>query len=417
MEIRNLDGDILAYGSSVASILKAETSSRVHPLNRKSFKRADLRDLVLEGAVICASNNRKSARRSDFMGADFSGSKLKGAQFSGLDLRGADFTGCDLRDTSFVVCDLTGVCFDDVDASEFTDEHKTGHTTWFMDCIFDQVRATGADFQEAHLGAISATRAVFKDCIFEDAGFNGDWDGATFIKCNLEDSNPGTYAASVPGARFGVNLLNCNTKDILLKGCPTTPTTLPDDYVETPDEAWDEDGFEVEGADDAFDLKRKAAESVKEAGRAAMMARYQAMADKILAQDAARNKAQKVVRDRHASDRRTRAKATAPKVDALPLLSGEFGLPQWTGVGDVYQVKVTFNQPLASGYATVRDQGFTVDGGRITRAKRVDGRSDKWGLTIRKIGSPSLIRITSTNALRAKGNRGLASPISVTITV
>ena len=415
MVIRNLDGDILATGSSMESILKAETSSRVHPLNRKSFKRADLRSRVLEGAVICASNNRKSARRSDFMGADFSGSKLKGAQFSGLDLRGADFNNCDLRDTSFVLCDLTGVCFDDVDASGFTDEHKTGRTTWFMDCILDQVRATGADFQEAHIGAISAARAMFRDCIFEDTGFNGDWDGATFIKCNLEDSNPGSYVDTVAGARFGVGFLNCNTKDILLDGCPTTPTTLPDDYVETPDEAWDEDGFEVEGADDAFDLKRKVAESVKNAGRAALMAKYQAMADKILAQDAARQKAQGVVRDQHLIARQTRAKAAAAKVAALPPLEGSFDPQSISTKGSVYQIMVTFNQPLASGYATVRDQGFLVEGGRITRARRVDGRSDKWELTIQKTGDLSEVNVTSTESLRAKGNRGLASPIYITI--
>ena len=416
MEIRNLDGDILATGESVGSILEAETSSRVHPLHRKSFKRADLRSRVLESAVICASNNRKSARRSDFMGADFSGSKLKGAKFSGLDLRGADFTGCDLRDTSFVVCDLTGVCFDKVDASAFTDEHKTGRSTWLMDCILDQVRATDADFQEAHIGAISAARAVFRDCIFEDTGFNGDWDGATFIKCNLEDSNPGSYVDTVAGARFGVGFLNCNTKDILLKGCPTTPTTLPDDYVETPDEAWDEDGFEVEGADDAFDSKRKAAESERSAGRAAMIARYQALADKILAKDAAHQEVQRIARVRHISDRRTRAKAAAPKVAALPPLGGAFD-PQPFSIAGGVRIRVTFNQPLASGYATVRDQGFTVNGGQITRAKRVDGRSDRWELTIKRIGDPSEISITSTDALRAKGNRGLASPISVTIKV
>ena len=420
MKIRNLDGDILATGISMESILKAETSSRVHPLHRKSFKRADLRSRVLEGAVICASNNRKSARRSDFMGADFSRSKLKGAQFSGLDLRGAKFNDCDLRDVSFVVCDLTGACFDDVDASAFTDEHKTGKSTWFMDCILDQVRADGADFQEAHIGVVSAARAVFRNCTFEDAGFNGDWDGATFLKCNLEDANPGTYVEGGEGARFGVNLLDCNTKDILLKGCPTTPTTLPEDYVETPDESWDGDGFEVEGVDDAFEMKSKAAAS---AGRAEMLARYQAIADKILAQDAAQQKAQRVFRDQHQSDRLRRVKAAVPKVAASPPLSGSFD-PQPssmserepTPAGEV-RIRVTFNQPLASGYATVRDQGFTVDGGRITGAKRVDGRSDRWELTVQTVGDPSEISITSTDALRAKGGRVLASPISVTIKV
>ena len=417
MEILNLDGEILATGLTVNAILEAETSSRVHPLRRKSFKRADLRDLDLDSAVICASNNQKSSRRSDFMGADFSGSKLKGVNFSGLDLRGANFAGCDLRDTSFVVCDLTGVCFDDVDASAFTDAYKTGRSTWFMDCILDQVRATSADFREAHIGAISATRAVFHDCVFEDAGFNGDWDGATFLHCNLEDSNPGSYLASVLGARFGVSLLHCNTKDILLKGCPTTPTTLPDDYVETPDVAWDKDGFEVEGMDDAFDLKRKAAESIRNAGRVAMMARYQALADKILAQDAIRDKARRVARNRHIGDRRRQVRLATKKVANLCPLEGSFTSYPKSIEGAVFKIQVAFNQPLSVGYATIRDHGFTVLGGYVTGARRVDGRSDRWEIKIRKDGGTKAITITSTAALKAKGNRGLSSPISTTMLV
>ena len=43
--------------------------------------------------------------------------------------------------------------------------------------------------------------------------------------------------------------------------------------------------------------------------------------------------------------------------------------------GSFYRKRITFNRPLATGYATVRDQGFSVSGGRVTGARRVDRRS------------------------------------------
>ena len=55
MEIRNLNGDIDCQRAlNAKAILEAETSARVHTLRRKSFKRADLKNLDLEGAKICA---------------------------------------------------------------------------------------------------------------------------------------------------------------------------------------------------------------------------------------------------------------------------------------------------------------------------------------------------------------------------
>ena len=430
-EIRNLDNNVIASGADVKAILKAETSARVHPMYRKSFKRADLGGLDLEGAEVCASSDVYSSRRSDFMGTDFSGSKLKGATFAGIDLRAANFTGCDMRGVSFILCDLRGACLDDVDMSGYT-EDKTGHVAWISECVLDRMRASGADFQEAQMSAKSAANATFRDCNFEDAGFKGDWNDATFFSCNLEDTFPGSYSGR--GAKFMVHLTDdCITTDMLLLNCTGTPTTFPADFVEVPDEAWDEDGFEVEHPDDAFEESRKTAAAAERkriyALAAKMMAqddiraaearkaRQQAQADELRAAAARREKEAQRLRDVVEAARQQRAQAIAPKVAALPPLTGEFEQGLESQEGTVYRKRITFNRPLATGYATVRDQGFDVTGGRITGARRVDRRSDRWELTIHSDGTSGNMVITSTDALRGKGGRTLQTPIKTTITV
>ncbi|WP_419932258.1 cadherin-like beta sandwich domain-containing protein [Candidatus Poriferisodalis sp.] len=52
------------------------------------------------------------------------------------------------------------------------------------------------------------------------------------------------------------------------------------------------------------------------------------------------------------------------------------------GPGSQTTVRVRFSEPLDVSYTTMRDEAFEVDGARITRAKRVDGRSDLWDLTL-----------------------------------
>ena len=431
MQIKNLDGGVISEGANAKVILEVDTSPRVHTLRRKSFKRANLRNLNLEGAKICASSDVKSSRRSDFMGADFAGAKLKGAQLVGLDLRAANFTGCDMRGVAFALCDMRGACLDDVDMSGYT-EDKTGHVSWISECILDRLRASDADFQEAQMNAKSAEGAVFRDCNFEDAGFKGVWNDATFYSCNLEDTYPGSHGGG-QGAAFGVHLSSdCNTTDMFLEKCSRVPTTLPTDHVELPDEAWDEDGFEVEHEDDLFDESRKsaAAEARKKIYALAekMMAqdaarveqvkkkRQQARADELRASAARREKEAQRLRDVVEAARKQRARAIAPKVVALPPLIGEFESGLISRKGRVYQKRVTFNRPLATGYATVRDQGFTVTGGRVTGARRVDRRSDRWELTIQSDGSGNMVLI-STDVLRGKGGRTLQTRIKTTIVV
>ena len=429
IEIQNLDGFLLASGGSVKFILEAETSARIHPMRRKAFKRANLRGLDLEGAKICASSDVNSSRRSDFMGSDFSGSNLRGAQFVGLDLRAANFTGCDMRGVSFVLCDMRGACLDGVDMSGYT-EDKTGYVSWISECVLDRLRASEADFQGAQMSAKSAANATFRDCNFEDAGFKGDWNDATFFSCNLEDTFPGSYSGR--GAKFMVHLTpDCNTTDMLLMNCSGTPTTFPADFVEVPDEAWDEDGFEIEYEDDLFEENRKSA-AMKERKRiyalaAKMMAqndiraaeakakRKQAQADEVRAAAARRAKEARRLRAEVEAARQKRAQEIAFKVAALPPLVGEFE----TAVSKdapVYWKRILFNRPLATGYATVRDQGFRVTGGRVTGARRVDKRSDYWELTILSDGTGDIV-VESTTALRGRGGQSLGVPVATSIKV
>ena len=430
MIISNLDGDVIARGTNVKAILEAETSARVHLMRRKSFKRTDLRNLDLEGVKICASSDVNSSRRSDFMGSDFSGSKLKGAQFVGLDLRAVNFTGCDMRGVTIVLCDMRGACLDDVDMSGYT-EDKTGHVSWVSECVLDRMRATNADFQEAQMSAKSAANATFRDCNFEDAGFKGNWNDATFYSCNLEDTFPGSYSG--PGAEFMVHLSSdCNTTDMLLMNCSCTPTTLPEGFVEVPDEAWDEDGFEIEHEDDVFEESRKsaAAEARKQmyALAAKMMAqddlraaearkaRQKVQANKVRRAAVRREKEAQRLRDVVEAARQERAKAIAPKVATLPPLTGAFESGLVSKEGRVYRKRITFNRPLATGYATVRDQGFHVTSGRVTGARRVDRRSDRWELTIHSDGSGDMT-IVSTDFLRGKGGKSLATQATTMIKV
>ena len=425
MEIRNLDGDMIARGADAKAIVKAETSGRVPPHKRKSFQRANLRNLDLEGAEFCASNATHTARRSDFMGSDFSGAILKGARFSGLDLRGCDFTDCDMRDVSMVTCDLTGARFDNVDMGGFTDEQRTGRSTWIQNCVFDDVRATGSDFQEAMLSAISADGAVFHGCKFEDANFNGDWDDATFALCDLEDATPGNHGGG-EGARFGVQVCDCCLIDLYLEGCPTVPITGT--KCDFSDETWAAGVFDSSNKDDYFDCRYNAVQAEKRTRQNAYIALY-------MAKLAKQNEAARLVREqarveqeektrivrgqiladqrrRDAVDRR-RARAAAPKVAALSPLSASFVAKPVAFEGGIHRVRIHFNRALRVGWRTVRDQGFVVTGGSIVRVRRIKGRSDFWELSVRPAGVGQ-ITISTTESLIGTAGQSLATAVTVT---
>ena len=241
--VRNLSRKVIARGISVKDILQDETSIDIHPMDRKYFRRANLRKRDLQGVKIVASEDSWSPRRSDFMGANFSRANLINAEFCGLDLRGADFTDSLLTAAKFRSCNLNGARFDGAIARGIH----------ISECSIKLIKATDVDFSDAKLllpgtgedPHMPADGALFHNCDFVRTRFRGDWNNATFLSCNLAYSEPGSHSSQ--GAVWGVAIsLDSKVNNMLTANCSGNSWSLPDGHVETPDAAWDEYGFEVD---------------------------------------------------------------------------------------------------------------------------------------------------------------------------
>ena len=76
-----------------------------------------------------------------------------------------------------------------------------------------------------------------------------------------------------------------------------------------------------------------------------------------------------------------------------------------------FSFNVAFSADVAIGYAAMRDDAFTVDDGDVTNARRVDGRSDRWQITVEPDGDddvavtlPGNRACSTTGAICAKGD-------------
>ena len=100
---------------------------------------------------------------------------------------------------------------------------------------------------------------------------------------------------------------------------------------------------------------------------------------------------------------------------ALPQepFTGSFGTPE--AAGRNFTVQFNTSEPLATGYAKVRDEGFSVSGGVVIAARRVNGRSDMWQLLIRPSGQSRGILISPSTALRDRSGRELEAFETATI--
>ena len=66
-----------------------------------------------------------------------------------------------------------------------------------------------------------------------------------------------------------------------------------------------------------------------------------------------------------------------------PALTASFeGLPEAHDGEDTFHFRVAFSEEIGIGFRTMRDESFTVDGGEVTKARRVDGRHDLWQITV-----------------------------------
>ena len=77
------------------------------------------------------------------------------------------------------------------------------------------------------------------------------------------------------------------------------------------------------------------------------------------------------------------SEATATVIAAVtPLTAGFQDAPdKHLGTG-VFTFEIAFSEPISIGYKTLRDDSLEVTNGSATRAKRVDGQSDRWQITV-----------------------------------
>ncbi len=68
--------------------------------------------------------------------------------------------------------------------------------------------------------------------------------------------------------------------------------------------------------------------------------------------------------------------------DETPLTAAFEGLPEAHDGEDAFRVRVAFSEDIGISFRSMRDESFTVDGGEVTGARRVDGRHDLWEITV-----------------------------------
>ena len=76
------------------------------------------------------------------------------------------------------------------------------------------------------------------------------------------------------------------------------------------------------------------------------------------------------------------ASVTVMDDDRAPLTAEFQDAPESHNGEDAFTLRIAFSEAVAVSYRTLRDHALEVTGGRVTRAKRVDGRSDLWRITI-----------------------------------
>ena len=76
-----------------------------------------------------------------------------------------------------------------------------------------------------------------------------------------------------------------------------------------------------------------------------------------------------------------------PGPETEPALTASFeGLPEAHDGEDAFHFRVAFSEEIGIGFRSMRDDSFTVDGGEVTKARRVDGRHDLWRITVEPDG-------------------------------
>ena len=76
---------------------------------------------------------------------------------------------------------------------------------------------------------------------------------------------------------------------------------------------------------------------------------------------------------------------------------------------DTFHFRVAFSEDIGIGFRTMRDESFTVDGGEVTGARRVDRRHDLWQITVAPDGEGE-VTVTLAAGRAVRGLRGDLHP-------
>ena len=117
------------------------------------------------------------------------------------------------------------------------------------------------------------------------------------------------------------------------------------------------------------------------------------------------------------------AEIPGPEETAEPALTASFeDMPAEHDGESAFRFRVAFSDGISISYTTMRDASFTVTGGDVTQASRVDGRRDLWRITIEPDSDEAVtVRLPETTDCAASGaictgdGRGLSQALSATI--
>ena len=109
--------------------------------------------------------------------------------------------------------------------------------------------------------------------------------------------------------------------------------------------------------------------------------------------------------------------------DPAALTAAISNLPASLSSATPFIVRLSFSEPPANlSYVVVRDEAFSISGGTVTRAKRLDGRNDLWDITINPDGGVDVVATIEARSdcetapvICATGDRPLSENASVTI--
>ena len=98
------------------------------------------------------------------------------------------------------------------------------------------------------------------------------------------------------------------------------------------------------------------------------------------------------------------SEATATVIAAVTPLTAEFqdAPDKHDGTG-VFTFEIAFSEPISISYVTLRDDSLELTNGSATKAKRVNGQSDLWKITVKPDSDADVDR-------RPAGHRGLRGP-------